>query len=130
MSEITPLQGELQLQIMAALWRIQSATVEQVREALPVRYRGAYTTVQTVLNRLSDRGLVGRERRGNVIVYAPSLTEAQYLSQSIESTLAGASADARQVALASLVGGLEASELSDLRRLAQDVARRRDQGQR
>ena len=32
--------------------------------ALPARYRSAYDTVQTVLTRLSDRGLLRRNRRG------------------------------------------------------------------
>lgn len=59
----TPIQGELQAQVMAALWRLGSGTVDQVRDALPARYRSAYTTVQTVLNRLAERGLLDRERR-------------------------------------------------------------------
>jgi predicted transcriptional regulator len=48
--------GDLQAQIMTVLWRLESGTVEQVRSGLPARYRGAYTTVQTVLNRLAERG--------------------------------------------------------------------------
>jgi predicted transcriptional regulator len=39
------IQGELQVQVMAAMWRLGSGTVEQVRSALPPRYRSAYTTV-------------------------------------------------------------------------------------
>src|SRR3990170_710842 len=89
------IQGDLQAQIMTALWRLESGTVEQVRSGLPPRYRGAYTTVQTVLNRLADRGLLVRTKRGNAIVYTPKLTEAEYVSRSIERTLAGASTHAR-----------------------------------
>ena len=33
-----------------------AGTVEQVRGELPPRYQGAYNTVQTVLNRLAERG--------------------------------------------------------------------------
>jgi len=62
------IQGDLQAQIMTALWRLESGTVEQVRSGLPARYRGAYTTVQTVLNRLAERGLLVRSKRGNAIV--------------------------------------------------------------
>jgi predicted transcriptional regulator len=36
-----------------------------VRSALLGRYRGAYNTVQTVLNRLADRGLLERDRMGS-----------------------------------------------------------------
>jgi predicted transcriptional regulator len=82
-----PLQGELQVQIMAALWRIDAGTVEEVRTALPTRYRSAYNTVQTVLNRLSDGGLLRRERQGAAFVYRPVLTEAEYLARSIRRAL-------------------------------------------
>ena len=119
------IQGELQAQIMATLWRLEAGTVEQVRGGLPERYRGAYTTVQTVLNRLADRGLVGRDRDRTAIVYRPKVTEAEYLSRSIERTLATASADARQAALAQLIGGLRPQQLTELQRLAEDVGRAR-----
>ena len=64
MTEVTPLQGELQTQIMTAIWRLQDGTVEQVRQALPAHHQGAYNTVQTVLNRLAERGLLSRRREG------------------------------------------------------------------
>ena len=125
MPELQPLQGELQAQVMAAVWRIGSGTVEQVRSALPPRYRGAYTTVQTVLNRLAERGLLDREKEGRGILYSPRLTEGDYVAQLIRTTLAGASADARQVALASIIGKLDKAELTELQRLARQADNRR-----
>jgi predicted transcriptional regulator len=120
------IQGELQEQIMAVLWRIGSGNVEQVRKALPARYRGAYTTIQTVLNRLAERGLLARDRSGSVIVYAPLLTEAEYVSQELRRTLDAASAAARQTALAQLVGELGEGDASELRRLEREAQRKRN----
>jgi predicted transcriptional regulator len=120
------IQGELQAQAMAALWRLGAGTVEQVRGELPPRYRGAYNTVQTVLNRLADRGLLERRREGRGFVYRPRLSEAEYLSGTIRRTLSGASSDARQAALASIIGGLrpeEAAELEELARQARSARR-------
>ncbi|MHB1568377.1 MAG: BlaI/MecI/CopY family transcriptional regulator [Solirubrobacteraceae bacterium] len=125
MADVRPLQGELQSQIMPVLWRLGEGTVEQVRAALPARYRSAYTTVQTVLNRLAERGLLTRARQGNAIVYKPRISEAEYLSQSIDQAFAGASTEARQAVLARLVGGLDGGELARLRRLAKQVRRKR-----
>jgi predicted transcriptional regulator len=125
MAEITPLQGELQVQIMAVMWRLGSGTVEQVRGGLPGRYQGAYTTVQTVLNRLAERGLLSRTRQGNVVVYKPRISEADYLSRTISRTLAGASAPARQTVLAQLIGQLERDELTDVQALAKEIAKQR-----
>jgi len=124
-AEMTPIQGELQAQIMSALWRLESGTVEEVRSSLPRRYRGAYNTVQTVLNRLTDRGLLSRKRRGNAFVYRARVSEADYVSRSIELTLAGASAGARNAALARLIGTLEPGELSDLQHLAGEARQKR-----
>jgi len=127
-AEHAPLQGELQLEIMAVLWRLEAGTVEQVRQALPERMQGAYTTVQTVLNRLADRGLLSRDREGPRIVYRPRLSEGEYLSNAIASTFDGATPAARRVALAKLVDGLDPDELAELRRLAQAGSRARGRG--
>jgi predicted transcriptional regulator len=125
MAELTPITGELQTQIMSAMWRLGSGTVEQVRAALPPRYRGAYNTIQTVLNRLAERGLLSRHKAGNAIEYRPRLSEADYLSRSISQTLAAASMDARQAALAQLIGGLDKHELADLQQLAREMSAKR-----
>ena len=119
------ISGELQTQLMAALWRLGAGTVEQVRSEIPPRYRGAYNTIQTVLNRLADRGLLTRRKVGNAMEYRPKISEADYLSRSIASTLSGASVDARQVALARLIAELDKDELSDLQRLAGELPKTR-----
>jgi len=124
-TELTHIQGELQLQLMPILWRLERATVDQARAALPKRHRSAYTTVQTVLNRMAERGLLTRDRDGNAIVYRPAISETEYLSRSIEQTLAGASSDARQAVLAQLVGSLGKAELSELQSLAGEIAKKR-----
>jgi predicted transcriptional regulator len=125
MAEVGPITGELQTQIMAVVWRLGGGTVEQVRAALPPRYCGAYNTIQTVLNRLAERGMLSRHRGGNAIEYRPTLSEADYLSRSISQTLAGASVGARQAALAQVIGGLDKAELEDLQQLARQMRRKR-----
>lgn len=124
-SRAAPLQGDLQVQVMQVAWRLQAAAVDQVRDALPPQHQSSYNTVQTVLNRLAERGLLERERDGRRFLYRPSISEAEYVSQSIHQALAGASADARQAALANLIGAMEPGELSHLRRRAKAIDRRR-----
>lgn len=109
---------------MGVLWRSGSGTVEQVRDGLPRRYRGAYTTVQTVLNRLAKRGLLVREKSGQAIVYSPTVSESQYVSQELRRTLSSASVAARQSALAQLVGEFE-EDLDELAKLARDANEKR-----
>lgn len=120
------LQGELQLEVMRALWRLdRAASVEDVRGALPAPQRGAYNTVQTILNRLAERGLLGRERQGKAIFYSAKISEADYYSRSVREALASASDDARRTALAQLVGDMAPGELGEIEALAREVAKRR-----
>ena len=120
------LQGELQLEVMRALWRLdRAAGVEDVRGALPARQRGAYNTVQTVLNRLAERGLLDRKRQGRAIFYSAKVSEADYYSRSVREALASASDDVRRTALAQLVGDMAPGELGEIEALAREVAKRR-----
>ncbi len=119
------IQGELQEQIMRALWRLGEGRVVEVREALPKRHQSAYTTVQTVLNRLADRGLLDRERKANAIVYSPRISEAEYLSSSLDRALTGTSEAARRAAIAHLVGGLDKSEQREVQAMVRKIAHRR-----
>lgn len=125
MTAITTFTGELQAQVMSALWRLGTGTMGEVRTALPPRYRGAHNTIQTVLNRLAERGLLSRRRAGNAIEYRPVMSEAEYLTRSIWNSLAAASTDARQAALARLIGDLDKQELKELQQLAKQRAKSR-----
>ena len=117
--------GDLQSEVMSAVWKLGEATVDDVRGEQPSGRRSAYNTVQTVLNRLVDRGLLGRDRRGRAFVYRPKLEESEYLARSINERLAGASPDARRAALVNLVEDLPPGEVDELARRANQIRRKR-----
>jgi predicted transcriptional regulator len=119
------LRGELQEEIMAVLWRHGEGTVEAVRDALPAANRSGYRTVQTVLNRLADRGLLTRDKQGNALVYRPTVTETEYIAATVADTLQAASPEARHVVLAQLSGAAGSRELASLRALAKKIKRLR-----
>lgn len=62
--------GELQTRVLELVRARGQSTIRDVHERLSVDHPIAYTTVQTVLGRLDERGLVQREMRGNVGVYS------------------------------------------------------------
>ena len=122
-------RGDLQAEIMSAMWELGEATVEEVRRALPRGRKRAYTTLQTVMNRLVERELLDRERRGRGYVYRARYNEAAYVSRRIKDQLASASPAARRAALHTLVGDLGPDELNDVTRYANRIKRaRRDAG--
>jgi predicted transcriptional regulator len=120
--------GDLQAEIMAAIWKLGEAKVDNVRDQQPASRRSAYTTLQTVMNRLVESGLLVRERRGNAFVYRPRYEEGEYLAQTIGERLAGASPEARRAALVDLVGALDASDLDEVARYANRIRRARKKG--
>jgi len=60
---------------MDAMWRLGPASVREIQEALPAKYRPAYTTVQTMVYRLEAKGAVRRVKKiGNAHVFEPSIS--------------------------------------------------------
>jgi predicted transcriptional regulator len=119
------LRGSLQSEVMRAMWRLDEATVDDVRATLPRSRRAAYTTIQTVMNRLLDRGLLDRKRRGKAFVYRARYPESELVARAMRERLKGASADARTPALLSLIEGLKEEELDELATYANKVRRGR-----
>jgi BlaI family transcriptional regulator, penicillinase repressor len=64
-----------EMEIMDALWDLGSASIREIREKLPERKRPAYTTVQTIIRRLEDKGAVRRTRQiGNAFIFESVVT--------------------------------------------------------
>jgi BlaI family transcriptional regulator, penicillinase repressor len=114
-------RGDLQAEIMAVVWRLGEARVEDVREQQIAPQRSAYTTVQTVMNRLVARGLLERERRGHAFYYRATITEEESLAHALSERLADASPSARRAALLKLVDRLDASEVDEIARYATEI---------
>jgi predicted transcriptional regulator len=117
--------GKLQAEVMRTLWEVGEATVDDVRAAQPASRRVAYTTMQTVLNRLCDRRLVQRRRQGKAFVYRARYDESQLVARSLRARLADASTGARTQALLHLIDGLERDELDAIARYATRIRRQR-----
>ena len=66
---------KFELEVMGALWELGSASVREVQERLPEGKRPAYTTVQTIVYRLEEKGALRRVKKvGNAHVFEPVVT--------------------------------------------------------
>jgi BlaI family transcriptional regulator, penicillinase repressor len=64
-----------ELEVMEALWSLGGGSVREIRERLPARKRPAYTTVQTIVYRLEEKGALRRAKKvGNAHVFEPLVT--------------------------------------------------------
>lgn len=68
--------GERELDILQALWKLGRATVSEVQEVLCTQGNEiAYTTIQTMLNRLEAKKLVARDNSERTHLYYALLKE-------------------------------------------------------
>jgi len=66
---------KFELEVMHALWGIGSGSVREIQERLPEKRRPAYTTVQTIVRRLEEKGAVRRMKKiGNAFIFEPIVT--------------------------------------------------------
>lgn len=65
-----------EMEVMDALWALGRASVRELQEQLPERRRPAYTTVQTIVRRLEEKGAVRQVRKiGNAFIFEPVVSK-------------------------------------------------------
>lgn len=78
----------LELEIMRYLWDLGEAAVREIQEAIPAAKRPAYTTVQTILMRLEEKGAVRRTRKiGNAFLFEPAISQQRMYHRLIDDLL-------------------------------------------
>jgi BlaI family transcriptional regulator, penicillinase repressor len=59
-----------ELELLEQMWKLGPASVREVQEALPEKDRPAYTTVQTIMYRMEEKGAVRRVKKiGNAHIF-------------------------------------------------------------
>lgn len=70
-----PRLSKLEMQVMELFWEHGSQAVREIQERFPEKARPAYTTVQTVVNRLETKGALARARKlGNAHIFEPTVS--------------------------------------------------------
>jgi BlaI family transcriptional regulator, penicillinase repressor len=66
---------KFEMEMMEVLWQLGSGSVREIQEQLPLKKRPAYTTVQTIIRRLEEKGAVRRLKKiGNAFIFEPVIT--------------------------------------------------------
>ena len=113
---------KFELEVMAALWELGSASVRELQERLPEGKRPAYTTVQTIVYRLEEKGAVRRAKKvGNAHVFEPVVTRRATVRRLFDE-LVGFFGGSPRTLMAQLVEGGHLT-LEDLREAEEVLAR-------
>jgi predicted transcriptional regulator len=111
-----------ELQLMEAFWSLGAASVREVLEYLPEKKRPAYTTVQTMVYRLEEKGALRRVKKiGNAHVFEAVVTRQAAHRRLVEDLLELFGGSARPV-MAHLVESGKLT-LEDVRELEDALAK-------
>ncbi|HEX8352853.1 MAG TPA: BlaI/MecI/CopY family transcriptional regulator [Pyrinomonadaceae bacterium] len=120
--------GELQTEVMEALWREPGLTVNEVEERLRKKREIAHTTVLTTLDRMHAGGYLLREKKGKAFVYSPRYTREEFergVAQEVIGALLGQLTEPAISAFVDLVGN-DAEALDRLEEVIRE--KRREKG--
>lgn len=80
-----PTPGELE--VLKVLWERGPSTVREVMETLNPQRERAYTSVMSLMNVMTDKGLLTRIPRGRAFIYQAAVQREQTLGQAVEDLL-------------------------------------------
>ena len=123
--------GDLERAVMEQVWRAAEedripVSVREVHEALATSRKLAYTTVMTVMGRLSEAGLLTQERSGRAYRYSPAGTREELTASTMLDQLHGMDTTDRRSALLHFLGDASPEEIADLKAALAEVEARHD----
>ena len=68
---------DAEARVMGVLWRLKTATVAEVVTSLKAQYALSYSTIQTMLRILEQKGYVAHEKVARAFVFQPVVDERQ-----------------------------------------------------
>jgi BlaI family penicillinase repressor len=112
----------LELELLHALWTLGSGSIREIQEALPAATRPEYTTVQTIVYRLEEKGAVRRTKKiGNAHIFEPLVSKQSAFATLIEDFI-GTLGGSAEPLVAHLVetGKISSAELKEMEKVIQE----------
>ena len=112
---------------MNALWERGELSIREIQEAFPARGRPAYTTVQTTVYRLEQKGAVRRAKKISNAHIFESVVSRDAAQRRILDDLLGLFGGRSQPIMAHLVesGKLTLADVREAERTLEEIARRK-----
>ncbi|MEO7752495.1 MAG: BlaI/MecI/CopY family transcriptional regulator [Terracoccus sp.] len=123
--------GDLERAVMELLWttgptRTSGLTVREVHDRIGVERGLAYTTVMTVLDRMSKKDLVDRERDGRAWRYTAAYSREQLTSETLHHTLGELAGAERRNALLHFLDESSPQVIDELREALAELESREE----
>jgi predicted transcriptional regulator len=128
---LTKVLGDLEADVMEALWNLQEAQVRDIHKEISQKRKVAVTTVATILDRLHEKGFVGRtlkKSRSVYYEYRPLITREQLENTVVRDVLKGLFETFSEPVVSYLVdsSGLEdAKKIEEFRQNLENIGKRK-----
>jgi BlaI family transcriptional regulator, penicillinase repressor len=112
----------LELELLNALWKLGAGSIREIQESLPEESRPEYTTVQTIIYRLEEKGAVRRAKKiGNAHIFEPLVTQQSAFGALIDDFI-GTLGGSAEPLVAHLVetGRISSAELKQIEKLLKE----------
>lgn len=116
---------EVELELMAILWKLGEGNVADVIEQLPRDRKLAYTSVSTILRILEQKGVLTAKKEGRGHTYLPKVQKDEYEARSLKH-MVNRVFDGTPVALVRQLlnsADLADSEIEEIKKLIQERER-------
>jgi len=80
--------SKAETRILEQYWKLGTASVREILESLPEDERVAYTTVQTLVYRLEEKGALRKVKKiGNAQLFEPAINQSQHRGRLVRDLL-------------------------------------------
>ena len=119
----SPALTDAEARVMSVLWRKESATVSDVVAALKKKRPVAYSTVQTILRILQEKGYVTHEKVARAFIFRPRVDERQARRRALKHVASRLFNDSLSQLVLNVLedGQIDAEEMSRLKKLIEEA---------
>jgi len=116
--------SKAETRILEQFWKLGTCSVREILDSLPADERVAYTTLQTLVYRLEEKGALRRVKKiGNAQLFEPAISQTQFQSRLVRDLLGLFGGSPRSLVSNLLETGT--LTLRDLKALQLDPSRRK-----
>lgn len=119
----SPTLTDAETRVMSVLWKKEHATVADVVGTLKRKRPVSYSTVQTILRILEDKGYVSHQKVARAFIYTPLVDERQARRRALKHLVARLFNDSPSLLVLNVLEDdqIEPEELSRLKKLIEDA---------
>lgn len=127
MQGLNKVLGNLESDVMDIIWRKGcEVCVRDVFEELAARREIAYTTVMTIMGRLSDKKILKKRKEGNVSYFEPAMTRAEFTENVVGNVVDSLLEDFAEATLTHFLSRVKRDDRETIEKLEKLLAAHKD----